>query len=81
MPVSKSRHLYAGGRPSSKQVSLGLFPETLNFPGFDHQRTLVSTHQQWFIYIRLFDTHLTHLLRLFLNVHYNGSLPMLLKVV
>ena len=34
-PESSSRHLYAGHRPSSRQVSDGLIPERLLIPGFD----------------------------------------------
>ena len=45
------------------------------------RRLMLSTTQRWFACARLLDTHLAHFIRLFLDAHYNGSLPMQLKVV
>lgn len=45
------------------------------------RRLMLSTPQRWFACTRLLSTHLTHFLRLFLDAHYKGSLPMQLKVV
>src|SRR5262249_40262717 len=58
MPASSSRHLYAGHRLASKQVSARLIPGQQLDPGFDDADTL-STFHQWFTFVRLLEAHLT----------------------
>jgi len=57
-PGSGSRHLYAGRRPSSKQVSLGLILE-FHKPPVLTSSNFISTPHQWFACARLPEPHLT----------------------
>jgi len=79
-PVLSSRHLYTGRHSDSKQVTFWIFPGIPLVSSFD-DIYLLSIPQWWFAYARLLNPHLTHSLRLFLDAHYKGSLPMQLKVV
>ena len=55
---SYSRHLYAGRRPSSKQVSLGLILGWNKLPVLATSGEL-STPRQWFGFTRLHEPYLT----------------------
>lgn len=78
-PRSDSRHLYAGCRPYSNQVSYGLIPGYGNAPGFDNIHW-ITTRQQWFGVTRLSDPHLPRIdswrftSTLTTTAHYRSSL-------
>ena len=79
-PDSRSRHLYAGRRPGSKQDSPGLIPE--------YQQPPVLTSSLSFRHLISGSLALASLIipdlvlrGLFLNAHHPGSLPAQLKVV
>jgi hypothetical protein len=71
-PEPSSRHLCAGHRQGSKQVSPWLLPGQQLDPGFDVVATL-STGHQWFTFVRLLGSHLTHLVRRFRVAHHHDS--------
>jgi hypothetical protein len=79
-PESDSRHLYAGHHPPNNQVAGGFILGELPAPSFDVLVT-VSTRIQWFSFIRLSDSYLSVLARLFLNAHDRCSLQQPLEVV
>src|SRR6266851_9725142 len=74
VPGPGSRHLSAGDRLASKQVTARLIPGQQLDPGSDPIATL-STRHQWFPYSRLPDPHLTPDWRLFCD----RSLPRVLN--
>jgi hypothetical protein len=71
-PDPSSRHLYAGHHLANRQAPARLIPEQQLDPGFDDVDTLSTLHQ-WFTHVRLLESHLTHLVRLFRNAHHHDS--------
>ena len=71
-PEPSSRHLHAGHHLASQQAPARPIPGQDPGPGFDAIQD-VSTLQQWFTYVRLLGSHLTHPVRLFRSAHHPGS--------
>ena len=83
VPYQSLYPVHATSMPVAAQA-INRFPPSLSWSVTSLQfrrHLMLSTPQRWFACARLLDTHLTHFMRLFLDAHYNGSLPMQLKVV
>jgi len=83
VPYQSLYPVHATSMPVAAQA-INRFPPSLSWSVASLQfrrRLTLSTPQRWFACARLLSTHLTHFMRLFLDAHYNGSLPMQLKVV
>ena len=65
-PRSNSRHLYAGHHPHNNQVLCRLLLDEDQAPSFDVVCQL-TTLQQWFSLIRLFDPYLAGFTPIFFN--------------